>query len=144
MSLQFKVLFSCVKLVDNIILNRPQASERNQMVSSSYCPDLTVFFLLSCGAVGGKWHLFLLLTCLPLAAWWHPPSNTAILFRQSCELPPSQPSNEKLCVFLFSCGSSDPALSNPHPPSSISSVFGGAPPPPQTSWNSSLSDWLRK
>lgn len=61
----------------------------------------------------------------------HPTSTfMVILCRQSCELPPSQPSNEKLCVFLFGCGSSDPALS-PTPPPSLSSVFCASP----SSWN---------
>lgn len=47
------------------------------------------------------------------------PTHTSmvILCRQSCELPPSQTADEKLCVFLFGCGSSDPALSPPPPPS---------------------------
>lgn len=40
-----------------------------------------------------------------------------ILCRQSCELPPSRAADEKLCVFLFGCSSSDPALSPPPHPS---------------------------
>ena len=64
------------------------------------------------------------------------PTHTfmAALCRQSCELPPSQLADEKLCVFLFGCSSSDPAPPPaPHththtctpllPPHSLSSVF---------------------
>lgn len=56
-----------------------------------------------------------------------------ILCRQSCELPPSRAADEKLCVFLFGCSSSDPALSPPPIPPSVSSVFCVSP----SSWNSS-------